>query len=186
MKLLASLAAAVCAAAVTVGAQDTTVKSRTKVDVDEGHAVSMTGCLRQDAVTGRYTLQGTVAAAGEEVQTKTKVKTDVDDDETEVRTRTRSKVDDGPVGTAGAVSTFTVVAGNKVNLAAHAGQRVQLSAVMVDAEHRDADVKVRNRTTVDPDNARDTTTRSTTKVEIDRALPGQYTVVAVTPLGGGC
>ena len=184
MRLLV-IGSGVFAAALTASAQDTTVKSTTRVDVDEGHVVSMTGCLRQGP-SGTLMLHGTVAAAGEEVQTKTKVKTDVDDDETKVKARTRSKAEDDPVGTAGAVSAFTVVAGKKVNLASHVGQRVQLSAVVVDANHKDADVKVRNRTTVDPDDARDTTTRSTTKVEIDKALPGHYTVVAVTPLGGAC
>jgi hypothetical protein len=186
MRLLIPFAASVLAVAVTAMAQDTTVKSRTTIDVDEGHAVTLSGCLRQDAVTRRYTLQGTMAAAGEKVTTDTKVKTDVDDDETKTTVRTRNKVDDNAVGTSGTMGIYPVVALDKVNLSSHVGHQVQLSAVMVDPGHKDADVKVRNQTTVDPEDARDTTTRTRTKAEVDKVAAGQYTVVAVTPLGGTC
>jgi hypothetical protein len=186
MRLFIPIAAGVLAIAVTATAQDTTVKSRTTIDVDEGHAVTLSGCLRQDAVTGRYTLQGTMAAAGEKVTTDTKVKTDVDDDETKTTARTRNKVNDEAVGTSGTMGIYPVVALDKMNLSSHVGRRVQLSAVMVAPGHKDAEVKVRNRTTVDPDDARDTTTRTNTKAEVDKAVAGQYTVVAVTPLGGAC
>jgi hypothetical protein len=81
MRLFIPIAAGVLAIAVTATAQDTTVKSRTTIDVDEGHAVTLSGCLRQDAVTGRYTLQGTMAAAGEKVTTDTKVNEDHGPDE---------------------------------------------------------------------------------------------------------
>lgn len=185
MRLLVPIAAGIVALATSAAAQDTTIKSRTQVDVDEGHAVILTGCLSQDTLTGRYALNGTMAAAGEEVTTDTRVETDVDDDEISTKVRTRSRADDGPVGTAGTIATFPVVASGKVDLARYVGQQVQLSAVMVAPGHKDADVEVRNRTTVDPEDARDTTTRSRTKVEVDRA-GGQYTVVAVTPLGGAC
>ena len=186
MRLPIPIAASVLAAAVTATAQDTTVKSRTTIDVDEGHAVTLSGCLRQDALTGRYSLQGTMAAAGEKVTTDTKVKTDVDDDETKTTVRTRSKADDDAVVTAGTVGNYTLVPVSKVNLASHVGHQVQLSAVTVAPGHKDAEVKVRNRTIVDPEDARDTTTRSKTKAEVDKVAAGQYTVVAVTPLGGEC
>ena len=186
MRLLVPIAAGIVALVTNAAAQDTTVTSRTKVDVDEGHAVTLTGCLRQDALTGRYTLNGTMSAAGEKVTTETKVETDVDDDETETKVRTRSKADDDPVGTAGTLATFPVVSSGRVDLAKHVGQRVQLSAVMVAPGHEDADVEVRNRTTVDPDDARDASTRTRTKVEVDRTRAGDYTVVAVTSLSGGC
>jgi len=48
-------------------AQDTTVKSRTKIEGDEAQVVSMTGCLRQDAQTRAFMLVGAVDAVGEKV-----------------------------------------------------------------------------------------------------------------------
>ena len=65
------------ALSVTATAQDSTVKSRTSIKADDAQVISMTGCLRQDAING-YTLEGTVAAAGKDLTTDSKVKTDVD------------------------------------------------------------------------------------------------------------
>jgi hypothetical protein len=45
---------------------------------------------------------------------------------------------------------------------------------------------VKDETKVDPEHGRDRTSREKTKVEIDRAPLGQYTVVSVKPLGGSC
>src|SRR5688572_32032222 len=73
------------AVGVTVSAQDTTVKSRTKVEADEAQVVSMKGCLRQDVSTRAYMLVGTVEATGENVTNESKVKIDRDKDETTVK-----------------------------------------------------------------------------------------------------
>ena len=75
MKRLIPVCAIVAAMTATVDAQDTKVKSRTKVKAEDATIVSLTGCLRQDALSGHYTLVGTTAAAGEQVTTKTRVKT---------------------------------------------------------------------------------------------------------------
>jgi len=175
------------AAAMTVGvaAQDKTVKSQTKIKTDEASIVTMTGCLRQDT-GGNYTLVGTLAQGGDELTTRTKVKTDVDRDDTEVKATTRTKSDDGAVATGGATSTFGLMPKAGVSLAPHVGHHVQLAAVTVDPGHRDADVKIKEKTKVDPEDARDTTARSKTKIEVPRTGLGQYTVVSVTPLGAPC
>jgi hypothetical protein len=171
---------------VTVGAQDQTVKSETKIKADDAQVVSMTGCVRKDA-TGNYMLMGTVAAAGDDLKTKTKVKTDVDKDGTEVKATTKTKGDDGDaVGTAGVISTYALVAKDGVSLAPHVGHQVQISAVIVEPGHGDADVKIKEKTTVDPDNGRDRTSESKTKVELPRSPIGQYAVVSVKPLPGSC
>ena len=39
------------ALAVTVGAQDTTLKSLTQIEADDAKVMSMSGCLRHDAAT---------------------------------------------------------------------------------------------------------------------------------------
>jgi len=187
MKLLITISAAVAVLSVTVAAQDTTVKSRTKIKGDDAQVVSMTGCLRQNAAVGGYTLVGTVGAAGRELKTESKVKTDVDRHGTKVRATTNSKADhDRGVGTAGVVSTYALVPGKGVNLSPHVGQQVQLSAVTVKPGHHDADVKIEDQTTVDPEHGRDTTSRSKTKIDVARPAFGQYTVVSVKPLGTTC
>jgi hypothetical protein len=175
------------AAASTVGlaAQDKTTRSRTTVTTDEATVFSMTGCLRQGP-SGAYILTGTLAPGTDHLRTRTKVETDVDRDDTEIKSTTRAKTDDGAVATTGAVSTFSLMPPKSVNMAPHVGRQVQISAVMVDPDHRDADVKIEEKTTVDPDKGRDTTRRSKTKIEVERGAPDQYTVVSVTPLGASC
>jgi len=147
--------------------------------------VSMTGCLRQDA--GAYALVGTIGAAGHDLKTETKVKSDVDRHGTKVRATTNAKADhDGSVATTGVMSTYALVPGNGVNLSPYVGQQVQISAATVKPGHHDADVKIEDKTTVDPEHGRDTTSRSKTKIEVPRTAYGQYTVVSVKPLGSTC
>jgi hypothetical protein len=169
-------------------AQDTTVKSRTKIEGDEAQVVSMTGCLRQDVQTGAYMLVGSVDAVGEKVTNEAKVKVDRDKQDTTVTADTRSKGDNGDKrdqAAAGVTSTYVLMPGN-VSLRSHVGQRVQVAAAAVKPGHKDADVTINDKTTVEPEHGRDHSDRSKTKVEIDRAPFGQYTVVSVKSLGGSC
>lgn len=185
MSRILSICALATAATVGLAAQDSTVKSRTQVTTDEAKAVSMSGCLQQGA-SGMYMLTGSLVRGDDDLTSNARVETDVDRDETEVTATTRTRTDDGAVATSGAVSTFALIAPKSVNLTPHVGRQVQVAAVVVDRDHRDADVTIEEKTTVDPDNGRDTTTRSRTKIEVTRAEPGQYTVVSVTPLGASC
>ena len=173
------------ALSVTAGAQDSTVKSRTSIKADDAQVVSMTGCLRQDAING-YTLEGTVAAAGKDLTTDSKVKTDVDKGKTTIKGKTESKADDGAVGTSGVISTYALVPGKVADLSPHVGEQVQVSAIMVKPGHGDAEVKINEKTKVDPEHADDSTSKSKTKVELPRSPAGQYSVVSVTPLGTTC
>jgi hypothetical protein len=169
-------------------AQDTTVKSRTKIEGDEAQVVSMTGCLRQDVQSGAYMLVGSVDAVGENVTNEAKVKVDRDKDNSTVTAETRSKSDKGDKAdkaAAGVTNTYVLSPGN-VNLTSHVGQRVQIAAAAVKPGHKDADVTVKDETKVDPEHGRDRTSREKTKVEIERAPLGQYTVVSVKSLGGTC
>jgi hypothetical protein len=172
----------------TLSAQDTTVKSRTKIEGDEAQVVSMTGCLRQDAQTRAYMLVGSVDAVGENVTNEAKVSVDRDKDNTKVTAETRAKGDKGDKNdrsAAGVMATYVLAAGN-VNLTPHVGQRVQIAAAAVQPGHKDGEVTVRDETKVDPEHGRDHTSSSKTKVEIERGPLGQYTVVSVKPLGGSC
>ena len=183
MKLLMPIGALV-AALVSAGAQDTTVKSRTEVKADDAKVLTMTGCLRRDA-DGAFTLIGGMSAVGDKVTTDTKVKSDVDRDDATVKSRTKTKTDDGAVATSG-TSTYLLMPRGDVNLAAHVGQQVQVSAIMVERGEGDADVKIKERTKVDPENADDSTARTKTKIEVPKSPLGSYSVVSVRMLGSPC
>jgi len=178
-----TLAACAIALSTTIAlaAQDSTVRSRTEIKTDDAKAVSMTGCLKQD-VAGNFTLFGTIAKSKEGITTETKVRTENDRDESKVTTTTRTQAEDGRVGTTGTMSTFMLTPRQGVALS----QQVQLTAIMVDPDHKDAEVKIEEKTTVDPDNADSRTKRSKSEVEIERGAHGHYTVMTVKPMGTAC
>jgi hypothetical protein len=185
MRLVLSVAMTVALLSVALNAQDSKARSRTNIKADDATVTSMTGCLGQVG-TGVYTLNGTIATSGKEIETNSKVKTDVDKDKTTVRGKTETKANDGAVATAGSASTFLLVPGNNVDLASHVGERVNLTAIMVKAGHGDADVKIKDKTKVDPENAPDAKSQSKTKLELPRSAQGQYTVMSLTPTGTRC
>jgi hypothetical protein len=185
MRLTIFTAGFVVLVGAAASAQDTTVQSRTKIEGDEAQVVSMTGCLKQDTSTGTYALVGSVAAAGERVTSKSKVKIDDDKDDRTVRSETSAKGDKGSGADPDVVATYGLSSGN-VNLTPYVGRRVQIAAAAVKPGHKDADVTITDQTRVDPDRGRDSTSRSRTKVEIEKGAVGQYTVVSVKPLGGTC
>jgi len=180
------LTACVIALSMTLvaSAQDSTVKSKTKVKADDASVYSLNGCLQRD-VAGNYTLFGTAVAGDDHLTTESKVKTDNDKNKSKVTTSSQTKVDDAR-GTAGTLATFMLFPRDNVSLGQYVGQQVQMSAIVVDPNHKDADVKIEDKTTVDPAHGDDHTKRSTTKVEVDRGAHGQFTVVSVKPLGSAC
>ncbi len=186
MRLAFPVAIAVAALTAALSAQDSTVKSRTNIKADDARVMSMTGCLRQQLATGVYMLEGTVATSGKEIETNSKVKTDVDRDKTTVKGKSETKANDGAVATGGGATTFVLVPGNGVDLATHVGEQVEISAIMVKPGHGDADVKIRQKTKVDPENAPDAKSQSKTKLELPRTAAGEYTVMALTPTGRRC
>ena len=182
--LVAFVAAALSAPAI---AQDSKVKSRTDIKADDAKVISMVGCLRSDPVTSSYTLAGHIVAAGDDITAKSQVKTDVDNDKTKVEGKTEVKGDKGKaVATAGAITTYALLAGPNVNLASNVGQQVQISALQVEKGHGDADVKVTDQTKVEREDAPDSKSTSKTKLELPRSPNAGYTVVSVTSLGMSC
>ena len=178
-----------CAAALSMSivasAQDSTIRSRTEIKTDDAKAVMMTGCLKRDVV-GNFTLSGTIVKGRDGLSTETKVQTENDRNESKVTTTTRTRAEDGRVGTAGALSTFMLTPREGLALIPHVGQQVQISAVMVDRDEKDAEVKIEEKSSVDPENADKSTRRSRTEIEVDRGAPGHYTVVSVKALGSAC
>ena len=178
---------------VTAAAQDSTVKTQTKIDGDDARAVTMRGCLQQTAGSG-FLLHGGVIASGEELTSKTKVKTDVDDDEKTVTTTSKIEVDkdddkDKAVGTSGAVTNYAVMPRDGVDLAIHSGKEVEITAVMIDARtggDKDAEVKIEQETKVEADDAPDAKVESTTKVDVPRGATPRLMAMSVKSLGQSC
>ena len=186
MRSLIPICALTAVMSIGVAAQDSTVKSETTVKADDATVISLTGCLSQDRATRNYTLFGRAVGGGDDLTTKTKVKTDVDKNDTKIEATTKSKSDDDAVGTSGTMSTYVVMPKGDVSLSPHVGHQVQLSAVMLKPGEDDADVKIKDKTKVDADDAPDAKAQSKTKIEVEGASHSQYAVVAVKPLAGTC
>jgi hypothetical protein len=168
-------------------AQDSTIKSKTEIKADDATVFSMNGCLRQD-VSGNFTLYGTSSKSREGVTTESKVRTENDRDESKVTTTTSTKVDgDSRVGTAGTLSTFMLTPREGVALSKYVGQQVQLTAVVLDPDEKDAKVKVDEKVSVDPEHADPSSKRTKTEIEVEGpAAHGQFSVMSVKPAGGAC
>jgi hypothetical protein len=170
-----------------VFAQDSKVKSRTDIKADDAKVISMVGCLRSDPANNSYSLVGHIAAAGDDVTAKSKVKTDVDKDKTKVEGKSEVKGDKGKVvATAGDIATYALLAAPDVNLASSVGQQVQISALRVEKGHGDADVKIKDETKVEREDAPDSKSNSKTKLELPRSPNAAYTVVSMKSLGMPC
>ena len=191
MRQMIPIVAAVALAVTSAAAQDTTEKTKTKVSVDDGRAITLTGCLQQD-VARAFTLRGAKAMISDEVTTRTQVKTDVDDDGTEVTRSAKSKVEhDGdatPVGTSGLIATYELTAREGVDLSQHVGKQVQITAVALDPKGGDDDAKVtvQETTRVDREDAPDSKVKTKTTAELPRSATSRVTVVSVKPLGSSC
>jgi hypothetical protein len=188
MRVLVPACALALAMAVSAGAQDTTVKSKTSVKADDARTVVMTGCLTQTG--GNYMLTGMTAATGEELTVTSRTQTDVDKHDTEVKSTTRAEVDGDrtAVGTSGGTKVYHLDPRAGVNLAAHVGQRVEISGVMLDPAKGDddAEVTIREDTKVKADDAPDARVRTKTKAELPRGAHSRLSVVSVKPLSGTC
>lgn len=191
MQRFFSACAIVAACAVAASAQDTTVKSKTKVEADDAKVVTLTGCLQSG--TGEvFTLTNAKAAAGDELEARSKTKIDVDKDETEVKTKSRTEVEredeDTPVGTAGAVTTYELMAKDGVNLTPHVGHRVEITAVAVDKKDGDddAEIEMETKTKVEREDAPDTRMKSKTEAELPRGANKRLTVMSVKHISPSC
>lgn len=174
---------------VSAAAQDSTVKSRTKVSADDAKTITLTGCLAQAG--DLFTLRGTSTVGKGDVTTKSKVETDVDNHGKDVKTKSQTEVDhDGKrqAGTPGLTATYELSPQAGVNLAEHVGQRVQLTAVSLDPKKgdKDAKVKVEDNTKVEREHGRDSEVKSTTEATLPRGDHARVMVVAVHPLGETC
>ena len=176
--------------AVSVAAQDSTVRSRTKVSGDDARALTLTGCLERGPA-GVFTLNNATARSSDEVTTKSKVETDVDNHGDDVRTKSRTEVehDDGRrAGIAGLKASYELSPNQGVELASHIGQQVLVTAVAIDAKKGDDDakVKVEDETKVDRENAPDSKVKTRTEAEVPRGDRSKVTVLSVKTVAPSC
>ena len=189
MKALITCALAAGLAA-SLHAQDTTTTTKTTVDADDARTIVATGCLQQAPDTKMFTLMGAVAATGEDLESKSRVSTDVDGDDVEVKAKSETEIDRGdrPVGTSGVAKAYELSPRAGVDLSAHVGKQVQISAVMVDAANGDddAEVEIEEKTKVEREDAPDSEVKTETEAELPRGEHARLTVVSVKPLGSSC
>jgi len=187
MKRLIATCAFAAALAAGVHAQDSTSTTRTQIKADDAKAVTATGCLVAGLRPDSFALRGGIVARGEEVTSKTQTKTDVNRDGARVRTDTQTKAegDHDRVGPGG-VALYNLTPRAGVDLATHIGQQVQLTAIMLDRGKGDADVKIKEDTKVENENAPDTRSKSESTFTVDRGSGPRLNVISVKPLGQSC
>ena len=187
MKKWMATCAFAAAIAATAHAQDSTVTSRTQVKADDAKAITATGCLVPGLAPGAFALRGAIVARGEEVTSKTQTKTEVDSDETRVRTETRTQADgDGDRVSRGAALLYELNPRAGVDLTAHIGQQVQLTAIVLDSGKGDADVKIKEETNVDREHGKDGKSTTESKITVDRGNGPRLNVISVKSLGQPC
>lgn len=185
-----SLAAAAIFA-VSVSAQDATVKTKTKVDADDAKVITMTGCLSKAPSGDVFVLAGAMPLAGEDMKSKSKTKIDVDDDETEVKNKSKTEVetdDDEAVGTSGSVHTYELMPKEGVDLTPHVGHKVEITAVALKPadDDDDAEIDVKTKTKVKVDDAPDTKVKTRTEAELPRGENARLTVISVKHIAPTC
>ncbi len=190
MKAVITASLVALAMSVTAAAQDTTVKSQTKVSGDDAKAVMMHGCLQETAAGNGFLLLGGITAAGDDLKSKSRVKTDVDGDKTTVKDKSKTKIDDDhAVATAGSATAYAVTPRAGVDLASHVGQEVELNAALIDARKggdKDAEITIKDDTKIDREHAPDSKVQSKTKADVTRGPLPQLMALSVKSLGRPC
>ncbi len=155
MRIAAATCALGLAFALTVNAQDTTVKTETKTSGGEVKTVSYTGCVGAGTETRTYVLSKVVPV-----------------------TRTTEAVGTGGTTTVTETS-YMLVPGETIQIQEHVGRKVEVTGTLIPA----GDTKTETKTTVEREDAKDTTVKEKTKTE--NAMP-QFRVTAIKDLAQRC
>jgi hypothetical protein len=158
MRLVANVTVALTVAlAAGVYAQESTVKSTTKVKGDEVKAVTYTGCLQTGAESRGFILDK-VMPVGQ--TTKTEV------------TGTSGEI------TKTTTTTYMLVPGERVELQNMVGHKVEVTGVLISG-----DTKTETKTKIEREGEKDVTTKDRTKT--DNAVP-QLRVTSIKHLADSC
>lgn len=150
-------------AAAAVHAQDTTIKSETRIKVDDAKVMSIRGCLGGGPTS--FTLSNVVAAS------------------------VPGQKDDRKTAGSGLLESYALVPRDGVALAAHVGHRVELTGVVVPPATKgddDAKIEVKEQTQVKRENAPDSKTETTTKARIARGPEAQFAVTSLKMVSPVC
>ena len=153
-------------AAVSVGAQDTTIKSETRIKADDAKVMTITGCLSGGPQV--YVLNNVSVA---QVPNK-------DDDK-----------DKKAVGTSGVATSYNLVSPQNLALAPHVGHKVEVVGVVVEPAKDgddDAKIQIKERTEVQREDAPDSKVESTTKARIARGPSAQFAVTSLKTVSPLC
>jgi hypothetical protein len=151
------------AAALLVGfglaahAQDTSVKSKAKIEKGKEQPVTFTGCVQSGSEARTYLLEKVVPVS-----------------------RTPATESTGTSGVVTTTSTtYALVPGGKVELAPHVGHKAEVTGVVIPA----GDSKTKTKTTIEREGARDTKISERTKNDNDHP---RLKVISVKPLQEPC
>jgi hypothetical protein len=152
---------------VSVSAQDTTIKSKSKTTIkaDDAKTVTMTGCLAAGA-DGTFRL--------------TNARPEID---------IQTTLDLPPVGTTATVTSYELMPRGDVSLSQHVGHLVAITALAVPPatdSDRDAKVKVKSKTKVKVDDAPDARVESKTTADLPRGATSRLVVASVKHLAPTC
>lgn len=150
------------AATTLVAAQDTTIKSETRIKADDAKVMTLSGCLTGGPSTFTLTNATPVEA---------------------------DKPSDRPIGTSGTSHAYLLSPREGVTFAPHVGQKVEVSGVIVPAAKggdKTARVEVRERTEVQRDGSPDSKSETTTKTTIARGATEQFAVEAIKLVSPVC
>jgi hypothetical protein len=158
MRSATSFAAAmVLGFGLTLHAQETSVKSKTKVDRGDAQPVTFTGCIANGTETRTFILEKVVPVS---------------------RTTTTEST-----GTSGAVTTtattYALVPGEKVELQTHVGHKVEVTGVVIPA----GESKTRSKTKIEREDAPDAKIKEKSESDNDRP---RLRVISVKQLQEPC
>jgi hypothetical protein len=154
-------------AAVSVSAQDTTIKSETRIKADDAKVMTVTGCLSGGPDV--YVLNNVSVA---------QVPGTTDDDKAKK-----------PVGTSGVAASYDLVSPQGLSLASHVGHKVEVVGVVVDPAKKgddDAKIQIKERTEVQREDAPDSKVETTTKARIARGPSAQFAVTSLKSVSPIC
>jgi len=149
-------------AAASLHAQDTTIKTETKIKADDAKVMTISGCLRGGPTD--FVLTNATAAESSDKKDKS-------------------------VATAGVVQAYALVPREGVALAPHVGHRIELVGVAIEASKKgddDAKIEIKERTEVNRENAPDSKSETTTKARIARGPNAQFAVTSLKMISPVC
>jgi hypothetical protein len=158
--------AVACLFAVGLHAQDTQIKSKTKVKADDAKAVKFTGCLQTGAEPTAFVLERAVPVGQTTITTK------------------------GTTGTTTTTTTtYALVPAGSVEFQPLLGHKVEVTGVIVKpatATDDDAKVKTKTETKIKTENAPDKKVKEEGKVTIPRGETAQLRVISIKHLADAC